>query len=420
MSRFLNNLGATFALATVLALAGCGGSGGNAAVPRDGRPAGSPPTGIWNYDELVTKVAGGPIQMTLRIGRGFERRDFDVSFDTTRIGENDAQLGLFKSLNGLGAGPGTSGGALIYQGKLAFGVSNGYDQRNFEGTAASQAWAEADEFNSGRAPERLNPALPRRPIELFVPSSTIRAGEQWLTCAGKSGEVILRAQPQGEPPRGLSVNSRGGDPGFVDGVTYTGHWSNNVFFLAHMAMRYDRSGLVLATFHGITGRGASKLPIKRAYGFQLEDGSYWGYPADDFFGVQVYDGRYCTLIREGATPDVTNATAALTQNGNTETRRHFVANDFGSYNEGFANFVELYYSTGNLFRDRHDVAGTATVRWTAQVEGGEVQVFEETLDSPDLLFACQGWVSMTTFQFFSENQGLHLTRSELNIVLGNE
>ena len=106
-------------------------------------------------------------------------------------------------------------------------------------------------------------------------------------------------------------------------------------------------------------------------------------------------------------------------NGQTEVRNHFVARDGGTYEEGFANFMELYFSTGNLFKWKTNVGGTATVRWTAQVEGGEVEVFEETLEADNLMLACQDWAGMVTYDFFSMNEGSTLVRSELEITLND-
>lgn len=409
---------ALFSLFVLIVVAGCGGAGAGTTASLDGgKPAGPDPIGYWSFDELAVLAQNGPVPMTLRYGVGYDRRDYNVTFRATRISEDDTKLGLFKAVNTL-VGPGKSGAALIYKGKVAFGVRQGFDGHNFEGGAASQFWQEADEFVGGRAPRQIERSPSAEPLRLFVPSQALAAGQQWLAKSPKGTGIQLVAQPEGQP----TGNGRGGPGGFenVSGLTYTGHWSNSVYWLAHITARHD-SGLIIATSHGIAGRGAVNLPVELAYGFSLDDGSHWGYPSGEFFGTMVYDGRYCTLIDQRAEPVVTRATASLTMNGNTETRRHFVARDAGSYEEGFADYIELYYSVGNLFKWKTNIGGTATVRWTAQVEGGEVEVFEETLEADDLMLASQDWMSMVTYDFFAahEGEGVSLTRSELSISLND-
>lgn len=412
------NFGAVFALA--LLLAGCGGSGAGTTASLDGgKLAGPDPVGYWDFDQLAQLVQKGPIAMTLRYGVGYDQRDYEVVLRATRTGEDDTKLGLFRAINTL-VGPGKSGGALIYQNKLAFGVRTGFDSSNFEGGAASQFWQEADDFVGGRTPRQIDRSPSTTPIRMFVPSRALAAGQQWLAKSPKGTGIQLVAQPEGRSREVASGTSRGGDLENIAGRTYTGHWSNNVFFLAHMTARHS-SGLIIATSHGITGRGAANLPVELAYGFSLNDGSHWGYPSGDFFGTMVYDGRFCTLIDQRiGSPDVTRATTALTRNGHTEVRNHFVAHDGGTYEEGFANYIELYYSIGNLFMWKTSVGGTATIRWTAQVEGQDPEVFEEFLDATDLMTACQDWVSFTTFNFFASHEGSSLIRSELTVTLGGE
>ncbi|OGD64733.1 hypothetical protein A3A71_01620 [Candidatus Berkelbacteria bacterium RIFCSPLOWO2_01_FULL_50_28] len=420
-TKFVSSIRAIIALFSLfllvgLGLIGCGGAGaGSTASLEGGKPAGPDPVGYWSFDELATLVQNGPVAMTLRYGVGYDRRDFIVTFRATRTSEDDTKLGLFKAVNTL-VNYGKSGATLIYQNKVAFGVRQGFDGHNFEGGAASQFWQEADEFVGGRAPRQPERSPSTEPLRLFVPSQALAAGQSWLARSPKGNSIQLVAQPEGQP----AGNGRGGGGGVenVSGLTYTGHWSNNTFFLAHTTARHD-SGLIIATSHGITGRGAANLPVELAYGFSLDDGSHWGYPSGEFFGTLVFDGRYCTLIDQRAEPVVTRSTASLTMNGQTEVRNHFVARDGGTYEEGFANFMELYFSTGNLFKWKTNVGGTATVRWTAQVEGGEVEVFEETLEADNLMLACQDWAGMVTYDFFSMNEGSTLVRSELEITLND-